>query len=461
MRQKLLMALCLGALYSFSITVRGEEPESSVLDAIAHEFQAPGPETSEPPIEEMPIACSSEEDCDGTGYCMSPLAAVLDSDKYPTVRLTGFFQADAGSVYQTDANEAAVGDAQDGADFRRARLQAVGDVWDNVGYSIEFDFAFPGRPSFMDVWLEIRDVFGGGNLRIGQYRQPIGMDGLTSVKGLTFIERALPFALLPFRQIGGMLHGTASDETITWAVSTFRFPTDVFGGNVGDSGGYGLATRLTGLLIDDGDEALVHVGGAYSFANPSNNAIRYANQPEFFVAETGGAAFVLAGVPTIVPPFVDTGVVRTDNFNLFGAEFAARFGSLHIESEFLVSVVDQQVGGTAVFPGAYVQAGYFLTGEVRPYEHEAGVLGRIKPREPFSRDCGGCGAWEVAGRWSYLDLNDSGIAGGTLNDLTFGMNWYLNPFTKFQFNYIHAFLDSPINGNSDADIAAMRAQLDF
>ena len=67
----------------------------------------------------------------------------------------------------------------------------------------------------------------------------------------------------------------------------------------------------------------------------------------------------------------------------------------------------------------------------------------------------------MATRWSYIDLNDADVRGGRLNDVTFGLNWYLNAFTKFQLNYIHAMLDSPVNGESDANIMAARAQLDF
>jgi phosphate-selective porin OprO/OprP len=376
------------------------------------------------------------------------------------VRLSGFFQADAGWVHQTAANMAAVGDAEDGIDFRRARLMAVGDAWENVGYMVEFDFASPGRPSFMDVWLEVRRLHGGSNLRIGQYRQPIGMTAMTSVRELMFLERPLPFALVPFRQTGAMLHGTALDDAMSWAVSGFRFPTDFFGGNVGDSGGYGFATRWTALVIDEREDLRVHVGGAYCLADPSRNAIRYFSQPEFFVVDTGLAALAPPSDPGGVPPFVDTGAIATQNFNLFGGELAGQFHQLYVQSEILVSVLSQLGGGTAVFPGAYVQGGYVLTGEVRPYNRTAGVFGRIVPDDPF-RTGGGCGAWELTARASHLDLTDSGVDGGILDDLTFGVNWYLNRFTKFQFNYIHAFLDSAVNGHSEADIAAVRAQVDF
>ncbi len=141
--------------------------------------------------------------------------------EYPLVRLTGFFQADAGWFAQDAANIAAVGDIQDGADFRRARLAATGNVADNVAYMIEFDFAFPGRPTFMDVWLEIQNLSLLQKFRVGLFRVPFGLDGQTSAKELTFIERALPFAFLPFRQIGVMAHGTNRDEDFTWAYLAF------------------------------------------------------------------------------------------------------------------------------------------------------------------------------------------------------------------------------------------------
>lgn len=392
----------------------------------------------------------------------------VEKANFPTARLTGFFQADALWASQSLANQVAVGngvaadgDVQDGADFRRARLAATGQAWDNTDYMLEMDFAFPGRPSFMDAWMEIGDVFGGSKVRVGQFRQPFGMDGLTSVKEMTFLERGLPFAFLPFRQIGTMIHGNSRDELTTWAVSGFRFPTDTFGGNVGDNGGYGMATRVTGLLLDGGDgSGLLHVGGGYSYIDPANDLVQYRNQPEIFVGETGGGALVPTGVPSNLPPFVDTGLIATANVNMANLELAISHGSLYAQSEAIVAIVDQQNGTSVRLPGAYAYTGYFLTGEARPYNRKNGVFGRVKPNQSVGKD-GGLGAWEIAGRWSYIDLNDANIRGGRLNNLTAGLNWYLNPSTKFQFNYIHSMLDSPINDESSANLFAMRTQVDF
>ncbi|MEZ5941725.1 MAG: porin [Planctomycetaceae bacterium] len=375
--------------------------------------------------------------------------------KYPTVALTGFLQADAGWVHQDAANLFAIGDAQDGADFRRARLAAKGDVAENVGYLVEFDFAFPGRPTFMDVWMEVRDTSLLGDVKIGQFRHPFGLDGLTSVKELTFIERGLPFAFLPFRQIGAMSSFANEDLGTTWAASGFRFPTDPFGGLTSDDGGYGMATRFTAVLWEDENDTVVHVGGAYSFIDPGTNPIRYRSAPEFFDAQANSVTLVT----TSIPSFVDTGAMMANNTNLWAGELAATSGSFHAQSEVILSAVDRMAAPNTLFWGASAQAAYILTGEHRPYSRTSGVLGRITPTNNFGAN--GWGAFEVAGRWSILDLTDADIQGGVLNTATFGLNWYLNKFAKFQFNYVHAFLDSPVNRNSNADILGMRAQVDF
>jgi phosphate-selective porin OprO/OprP len=160
-----------------------------------------------------------------------------------------------------------------------------------------------------------------------------------------------------------------------------------------------------------------------------------------------------------VPPFVDTGFIPTEIVNLFEAELATTVGPFHAQSEAVSAVVDRAGGSTVAFFGVSGQAAWILTGEHRPYNRTNGTLGRIVPADPFNS--GGCGAWEIAMRWSYLNLNDADVRGGRLNDLTLGLNWYLNAFTKFQFNYIRAMLDSPVNGDSDANIVAARAQIDF
>jgi phosphate-selective porin OprO/OprP len=48
----------------------------------------------------------------------------------------------------------------------------------------------------------------------------------------------------------------------------------------------------------------------------------------------------------------------------------------------------------------------------------------------------GWGAWEVAARYSYVNLNDGPIQGGVFSGLTLGVNWYLSSNLKVQMEYI-------------------------
>lgn len=409
------------------------------------------------------------------------------SPPFPKIKLTGFFHADAGYFAQDAASTATFGDIQDVAGFRRARLAAVGDVADNLSYMLEMDFAFPGRPSFMDLWLDIHDVWLLGNVRVGQFRQPFGMSALTSVRELMFIERPLMQAFVPFRQIGVNFHDTNADQTITWSFSGFRFPTDQFGGigtssqavpvepgaTLGDQG-YGLAGRVTTFVFGHEDcGPLLHLGADYCYLRPGTNSIEYRTTPEFagpFVGQFGTPTYNLGNL-TSVPFFVDTGPVPTQNINLYDFEIGARLGSLYGQAEATYAVIDTPAG-VVTLPGAYVQMAYLLTGEQRGYNRAGGVFGRVKPLNDFGYATG-WGAWEVAVRYSYMDLDNAFTAtlpppnpgaplfGGTLSDVTVGINWYLNQYAKFQFNYIDAKLNRDPVGRSETGIFALRAQLDF
>ncbi len=117
------------------------------------------------------------------------------------------------------------------------------------------------------------------------------------------------------------------------------------------------------------------------------------------------------------PFFAPTGPLAVSQYNGFGGELLWVRGPLSLQSEAMVTFVQQTNGGEATLPGAYAQVGYFLTGEHRPYDRKAGAIDRVIPHENFFRvrtDQGtsmGTGAWEVAARVSWLDLEDQAVRG--------------------------------------------------
>jgi phosphate-selective porin OprO/OprP len=243
-----------------------------------------------------------------------------------------------------------------------------------------------------------------------------------------------------------MLYDSALDERMTWAAGFFREADD--NGNIQDDGGYSVTGRVTGLpLYADDGASLVHVGASYSYRDTTRDtseggldadAARFRSRPEAHLFDR----------------FVDTGNFASDRVDLVGLEGAWVEGPLSVQGEYMFANADVSSDGN--FDGYYVQASYFLTGEHRKYKPSAGAFSRVKPKNNFGlKD--GLGAWEVALRYSSLDLDDGEIAGGELDSVTAGLNWYLNPNMRIMWNYIHAQKD----GVGDADMVLMRWQVDF
>jgi phosphate-selective porin OprO/OprP len=57
------------------------------------------------------------------------------------------------------------------------------------------------------------------------------------------------------------------------------------------------------------------------------------------------------------------------------------------------------------FNGGYVEGGWVMTGEPIPYNVDRPAWSRPKVYHPFSLEDGGIGAWEIAARYSTVDLN--------------------------------------------------------
>jgi len=129
-----------------------------------------------------------------------------------------------------------------------------------------------------------------------------------------------------------------------------------------------------------------------------------------------------------------------------------------VQGEYLTADADPKGKPSYSADGYYVQGSWVLTGESRPYSK--GTIGNVRPVHDY-------GAFEVAVRYSSVDLNDGPVYGGKEDDWTIGANWYLGQHFKLQANYIFANTTkrygAPINGDADVDprVFEMRAQIMF
>ncbi len=146
-------------------------------------------------------------------------------DKSFRLKIGGRIQYDWAWYADSDMRDI-VGDLQDGTEFRRARIYMAGQIYDDIIFKANYDFAGNGNSDFRDVWIGMKNVPIVGNIKAGRFDEPMGLEVLTSDKYITFMERSLTEALLPAKNNGFMIYNTAFNKRMTWAVGVFKNAAD-------------------------------------------------------------------------------------------------------------------------------------------------------------------------------------------------------------------------------------------
>jgi len=330
-----------------------------------------------------------------------------------------------------------------GVEFRRLRLYSSGLVFGNVKYKLQLDFA-GGVARLKDVYITITKIPFIGNIQVGQFKEPLGLELLTSSNYITMIERSLTNPLFPERKTGIMLFNSVLDQRMTWAAGFFH-PSDDFGTYVGNK--YHLTGRLTGLPLYNTEDKyhVLHLGAGYSFQYQDNEKYVLKSRPESHL------------LPTIALAEID----HAKNVNEATGELALVLGPFHVQTEYALSIAQTSANSDLQNKYYYFHAyhgivSWFITGEHKNYVTKEAAFGRVSPKKNFGKE-GGAGAFELTARYSNIDLDDTDIEGGYVSNLSFGLNWYLNPVTRFMINYIF----TNIKDTGNADILMVRFQIDF
>lgn len=408
------------------------------------------------------------------------------ADKNFTAHFGGRTQFD--SVWLED-NPAAFGKnngagSGDAVDFRRARLRMEGTIYKTTEYIAEYDLVnsindnaglvggLPGQPASAanvvnvpaptDLWWAFKEIPLVGNIKVGNQKEPIGLEHANSSRYLDFMERSFNQDAYtgPFNNgftPGISIYDSFHEDRGLWHFGVFKNVVNVFAYGAGDAA-YAIDGRLAYLLwYEDEGRKLLHIGGSYSHRDPLNDVMRIRSRGSL---RNGPGAYN--------PVFADTGGFLGNSQDIAGAELSLVHGPFQLQSEYIASTVTDARNtantinyGTYFTNGYYVMASYFLTGEHREYELKRGSFGRVVPKHNsrwFPQDCSErhWGAWQVLVRYSSLDLNDNNLNGGLISDWTFGVNWFLNPNMKVQANYVYMDRNSlnsptapgsgPING---------------
>jgi phosphate-selective porin OprO and OprP len=338
-----------------------------------------------------------------------------------------------------------------GIELRRARIYAKGDclLLLPVSYEIQLGYV-PNQFSLQDTYIQFSHLGFLGNLKVGDYQPPMSLDAITSSRDITFMELAAPVqALAPGTDSGAQVGRPVFHERMTWAFGLF---SEGVGNEYGDaSQNFARAiTRLTCLPIyqvhpdQPGSARLLHLGLSANILYSGNSTVHYRSRPESYQA----------------PYVIDTGDIAAEGALVAGAEAAWVNGPFSLQGEYLHSWVHENNGQTPDFYGLYASVSWFLTGESRPYDRTTGAFARVIPKRNFDFGHGGWGAWEIAGRYSYANLDSADVNGGRLRMIMAGVNWYLHSHLKWRFEYGFGHVsDRQPSGNMN--IFQTRMEVDF
>ncbi len=393
--------------------------------------------------------------------------------------------------------------------MRRVRLGAEGSMPGGFGYKVEADLV-NSNVAFGDVFASWANKDKDILVRVGNFETLNGLDQITSSNYITFLERGqMNDAFSNTRRLGAAAALLGKDDS--YRIEAGLFTAHSIDASFDNDGWIGAARGVYAPKIGSGR---LHL------------AVNYQHRD--FQKNNGGVASVSLNAPSInqiaryrARPFlqttdvrfVDTGSFAAKGDDILGLELAAIFPKIYVASEAqwanvrtyrpgdVATGLDAFASASQVAPrqdpgffGGYVDIGYFLTGETRGYKDNA--WGRTKVMNPLSK--GGAGAWQIAARLDYLDLNSQALKtapinnfgtgvstsaaptaalarGGKQTGAIFGLNWYPSDYIRIMMNYIRINVDggplaatvlpsstAPVDQRGySTDAFAIRTQLDF
>ena len=348
----------------------------------------------------------------------------------------GRIHLDAGSISDDKV------DHSNGAEFRRARLGMKGKVAKDFGYKAVVDFANEGV-AIKDMYMNYTGI-DKTEVRVGHFKPGYSLEDMTSSNDITFIERASvvgSFGTSENLGAGIIRNGE------NWIAQAGVFNDDA-GVSSSDDEMWSVAGRLAGTPVKT-DNGLVHIGASAAYREPdqANDTFDLDSTAENRIQRVDSVSSV---------------ITDGESLTVVGLEAAAASGPFSVQGEYIIADIENTGGQDPMYQGAYAQAAWTLTGESRSYSNKKGAFGGIKPARPLDPSKGDWGAVELAARYSHLDLNDNGLNGGEMNNITFGANWYLNNYMRMMANLIFVDTDnSAPTPDDDPTIAVVRSQVKF
>lgn len=410
-----------------------------------------------------------------------------------TANIKAIVMFDAGKSFQKNNLPAAVTnrDLNEGTNFRRARFGIDGKLFKDFDYALIYEFGGSGGEDaghIQEAWVQYT-ALKPWRIKVGAFEPNIGLAAAVSTSQMPLMERP-----------------SSAEIARNVAAGDSRSAIQLTGNGVFGAGDSGLAARwflstaVTGNTVgtinstggstaQPSDEQTAWIGRV-AFAPFSTTTwqahfganAQYVTQPN----DAGAAASPRYPIQLRERPelridatrLVDTGAIDIKTASVLGGEAGFSTGPFLLEGEYFRYKLDRRnsVLPDPHFSGWYVQGVWVLTGETRPYNPGEARFDAPKLNYNFNPAAGTWGAFEVAARYSTVDLNYregslgsatpvGGVRGGEQKITSAGVNWYLNPSMRVMLDFQHVDVDR-LNGagaqsGQKYNAVAARAQFNF
>jgi phosphate-selective porin OprO/OprP len=307
--------------------------------------------------------------------------------------------------------------------MRALRLGLEGGVGTHFFYQFESDFS-ENEVDIVTAFIGWRNRIRPGldyDVRAGHLFNDRGFEGSTGSDSTPFMERtAVSTAIIPQRGF----YGVGIMPRLFWKTghASLTVTGDRIDGNQATNDSRTVLGRAHWNPVK-GDRSVLHVG-LWGFDEALSSAATTLTRNTVIGGRFNGALRVSTG--TLLGGRSTTG---------YGAELGGYVGPVWVMAE----AGERRARLTGDRPDFLSKAwslsgGWFLTGDLPPYNPRLGSFGQPRVLKPIFE--GGPGAIELTARYENLDYT-SLLTGGRGWAATAGINWYLNSFTRLQFNWVH------------------------
>jgi len=382
--------------------------------------------------------------------------ATAGQDGFVIQSADGDFRLQIGLLVQADGRFA-LDDSSEAVvntfSFRRLRPYLKGR------FSRRFEFYF--NPDFAGGILVVQDAYvdtvfaRAFRIRAGKGKTPFGLERLHSASNLLFVNRALPTALVPNRDIGIQVLGDIAGGVVSYLAGVMNGVPDGGSADLDTNDAKDFSGRL--IVRPLGKIATSPLRGLSLAVSGSTGR------------ESGASALPTFRTQSLEQQYFSYNGVTADGvrtryspqFSYYYKVFGAFGEYVHTRTPILKGSVRENIAHEA-----WQAAGSIvLTGEAAT-DDGAGV----RPRANFDFGSGHLGAFQVAARYHSLKIDDRAFtlnlaaAGSsrTAAGWTAGLNWYLTPNFKYVFNFERTVFDGNPDGPRKVENAVIfRTQVAF